>query len=279
MNQRQDAWSRVEVLAAKNDVACVLLQEAKQPDLLRDGWFCHPSPSEAHRWRISVPRYYLTAEGEQRETKRWFASAITTPVDGVVRPREPMELHEAPDGTFACSHPGQFAVGDLDLSGGRVVTVVSLYGIWDHMADSGDLFAEATLHRAISDLASVFQERSAEYVLVAGDLNVYSYSDGTALGDRAMTVLERLKSYGLEICGPFRPDDESRLDRCPCPDTACRHVNTYLYKSKPTSRPHQLDFFFATPALRERLEKCWADPDPHWFAHSDHRPIFAAFDL
>jgi hypothetical protein len=53
--------------------------------------------------------------------------------------------------------------------------VVSLYGIWDRMIDSGDLFVEATLHRAISDLAVVFQERAAAHVLVAGDLNICSF--------------------------------------------------------------------------------------------------------
>jgi hypothetical protein len=28
-----------------------------------------------------------------------------------------------------------------------------------------------------------------------------------------------------------------------------------------------------------RLTSCWADPDPDWMAHSDHRAIFATFDL
>ena len=60
------------------------------------------------------------------------------------------------------------------------------------MTDSGNLFVEATLHRAISDLTVVFQQRAAAYVLVAGDLNLYSYSDGTVWGDRAMTVLSPL---------------------------------------------------------------------------------------
>jgi hypothetical protein len=121
-------------------------------------------------------------------------------------PREPTELHDAVDGDLACSHPGQFAVADVDLDGGRRLTVVSLYGIWDRMLDSGDNYVEATLHRAISDLTVVLQERSAEYVLVAGDLNIYSYSDRTMWGDRRLTVLSRFAAYGLEICGPFRRD-------------------------------------------------------------------------
>jgi exonuclease III len=77
----------------------------------------------------------------------------------------------------------------------------------------------------------------------------------------------------------FRPDGEPRLERCPCPDPACRHVNTYLNGSNPRHRPYQLDYFLATPQLRERLTSRWADPDPRWFMHSDHRAIFATFDL
>ena len=192
---------------------------------------------------------------------------------------EPVELHEVVDGGFACSHPGQFAVGDIDLDDGQRLTVVSLYAIWDRMVDSGDLFVEATLHRAISDLTVVFQERGTAYVLVGGDLNIYSYSDGTVWGDRGMTVLSRLAAYGLEVCGPFRAATEPRLDRCPCPDKDCRHVNTFLNQSRPTSRPHQLDVFLATHALRERMRACWADPDPDWYTHSDHRAIFASFEL
>jgi hypothetical protein len=110
----------------------------------------------------------------------------------VLAPRDPVELHEVVDGEFAYSHPGQFAVGDIELDSGPRLTVVSLYGIWDRRIDSRDLFVEAILHRAISDLTVVCQERAAAYVLVGGDLNIYSYSDGSVWGDRGITVLSCL---------------------------------------------------------------------------------------
>jgi endonuclease/exonuclease/phosphatase family metal-dependent hydrolase len=278
MNQRFDAWKRLRLLVAQHEVA-VALQEAKRPMRLPEAWRTHPPADDEQRWRIAVPRFYRASDGALKETRRWFASAIVDIGDRAIAPREPVELHQVVDGGFACSHPGQFAVGDVQLDDGRQLTVVSLYGIWDRMTDSGDLFVEATLHRAISDLTIVFQERAAAYVLVAGDLNIYSYSDGTVWGDRGMTLLSRLAAYGLEICGPFRPDSEPRLERCPCPDVGCRHVNTFLYQSRSSSRPHQLDFFLATPALRERMTACWADPDPEWPTHSDHRPVIASFDV
>ena len=281
MNQGRggDAWQHLQSLVDDNVAAVALVQEARRPELLPHSWRTHPEAHDAERWRIAVPRSYRLADGTTRPTRRWFASAIVATGDRPIASRDPAELHEVVDGEFACSHPGQFSVGDIELESGQRLTVVSLYGIWDQMVDSRDLFVEATLHRAISDLTVVFQEHAAAYVLVGGDLNIYSYSDGSVWGDRGMTVLSRLAAYGLEICGPFRPSTEPRLDRCPCPDDACRHVNTFLNQSRPESRPHQLDFFLATEALRDRMTACWADPDPDWFTHSDHRPILARFDL
>ncbi|MGF0117443.1 endonuclease/exonuclease/phosphatase family protein [Promicromonospora sp. Marseille-Q5078] len=280
MNQRESAWDRLAEVASRNNVSVALLQEARRPERsLPAGWNVHPPADDGARWRIAVPRHYQAADGSLRETRRWFASAVVGRDDLSLTPREPVELHQAAEGTFAASHPGQFAVADIALDGGRRLTVVSLYGIWDRMLDSGDMYAEATLHRAISDLTMIFQERGNEHVLVAGDLNIYSYADGTVWGDRYLTVFSRLAAYGLEAVGPFRPDGEPRLDRCSCPDAECRHVNTFLYRSDRGSRPHQLDYVFATPALRDRLTACWADPDPDWPTHSDHRPVLASFDL
>jgi hypothetical protein len=227
-----------------------------------------------------MPRYRIDErDGSRKETNRWWASAVVSSGDRPVRPRDPVELRQVADGEFACSHPGQFAVSEVALDGGGKLTVVSLYGIWDLVAGTGHKYVEASLHRAISDLSVVFQEPEADLILVAGDFNLWTYPVGDPLVDRSLTVWDRLAAYGLERCGPFRPESEPRLARCPCPDSACRHVNTYLHGSNPKNRPYQLDFFLATPSLRERLRGCWADPDPDWMAHSDHRAIFATFDL
>jgi hypothetical protein len=166
-----------------------------------------------------------------------------------------------------------------EASGRRRLTVVSLYGIWDPIEGRRDRYVEASLHRAIFDLSVVFQSRSSDLVLIGGDLNLYSYTAGDVLGTRGMTVWSRLAAYGFEVCGPFRPAGEPRLDGCPCPDGECRHVNTYRYHSLSTSRPHQLDFFLASSELRDRMIDCLADPDPTWSEHSDHRPILATFDV
>jgi hypothetical protein len=280
MHQDLASWQHLSSLVDKQGVSVALVQEARPPGSLPDGWQTNPRAEERERWRIAVPRYYIDdRDGSRKETRRWWASAVVSTGGRPVKPREPVELHRAADGEFACSHPGQFAVSDVALgSGGRLIAV-SLYGIWDPVAGTRHKYVEATLHRAISDLSVVFQGPKADLILVAGDFNLYTYPAGDALAERSLTVWSRLAAYGLEICGPFRPGDEPRLARCPCRDSACRHVNTYLHGSNPKNRPYQLDYFLATPSLRERLTGCWADPDPNWMAHSDHRAIFATFDL
>src|SRR3954449_9533403 len=61
---------------------------------------------------------------------------------------------------------------------------VTLYGMWDSMGKGRDIYAEATLHRAISDLTPLLQ-RSRTDVLLAGDLNVYrNWQHGSPEGDR-----------------------------------------------------------------------------------------------
>jgi hypothetical protein len=256
MNQRLQAWQRLRDLTRKSGASIALLQEAKRPGNVEDDWRIYPPADDTERWRIAVPRLYLASDGSQRPTRRYWASAVVATGGTRVRFREPVELCRVVDGGFACSHPGQFAVGDLDLEAGRRLTVISLYGIWDPVPGSRTGYVDASLHRAISDLSVVLQEPEADLILVAGDFNLYTYPVGDALTDRSLTVWSRLAAYGLERCGPFRPDAEPRLARCPCPDSACQHVNTYLNGSDPKNVPYQLDYFLATPSLRERLTRC-----------------------
>ena len=280
MHKGPASWQHLSSLVVQQGVSVALVQEAGPPGSLPDGWQTNPRAEDRERWRIAVPRYYIDdRDGSRKETRRWWASAVVSTGDRPVTPRKPVELHQVADGGFACSHPGQFAVSDVALADGGRLIVTSLYGIWDPVVGTRHRYVEASLHRAISDLSVVFQEPQADLILVAGDFNLYTYPVGDALADRSLTVWDRLAAYGLEICGPFRPGGEPRLARCPCPDSACRHVNTYLNGANPKNRPYQLDYFLATPSLRERLRGCWADPDPDWTAHSDHRAIFATFDL
>jgi hypothetical protein len=272
MNRTKGSWSFLRELRDRYDVDVFLLQEAGRPTPAPRGFGVEPDPAETDRWKILPQRLYCSA----------IAATEGAPS---LRARRPIPLREAKAhwGEFVASHPGQFAVGDIETSDGTVVTVVSLYGIWDKIPETGELFAEATLHRAISDLAVVFQGGGADKILVAGDLNVWhAYAgQGEPWVGRFATVFDRLASFGLELLGPFRPEGMPVLEGCPCNTSTCRHVNTFRYQRKVTATPYQNDYIFGTASLKRSLIPggCFAVQDEDVWDHSDHRPVIAQFEF
>lgn len=121
-----------------------------------------PSVSDSDQWAISA----------HADRQRNFASFVVV-LDRTLasRPVRPTALDEAEYGKVAVSHPGQFSVAEVDTQSGQTITVISLYGIWDR--DDRYLFSEVTLHRAISDLTLLLQEKKRTHVMLAGDLNVF----------------------------------------------------------------------------------------------------------
>jgi endonuclease/exonuclease/phosphatase family metal-dependent hydrolase len=152
----------------------------------------------------------------------------------------------------------------------RDLAVVSLYGIWDSMGDGRAIYAEATLHRAISDLTPLLQRPRTDVVL-AGDLNIYrNWQHGSPDADRLWadrydTVFDRLAAYGLTYRGPLRGSaTDGGTCRCGLRDD-CRHVNTYRTSA---GNLFQLDYVFASSAVD--VTRC--DPaDPPASRESRHR--------
>ena len=91
MHQRFDAWDHLQSLVTEHGVAGALLQEAKKPLGLPEGWESHPAPTEDERWRITVPRYRRSGD-EIKEIQRWYASTIVATGDRKIAPRVPTEL-------------------------------------------------------------------------------------------------------------------------------------------------------------------------------------------
>lgn len=266
MNQTATSWSYLAELARRYEIDVALLQEARRPAEAL------PFPSEPafgsdHRWSIPVPV----------GLNRRYCSAVVcfdqhvefTPVPATL-------LSETVYGGFAASHPGQFAVANITLPNRQTLTCISLYGIWDTMADSGEIYAYGSLHRALSDLTPLLQARDANIVL-AGDLNVWHGYGGAPWEERFAVVFNRLHSQGLRLAGPFRPDDTSALADCPCcQPEICRHVATFRYQRNPANRPYQNDFVFASEHLTATVGV--VDEDEVW-RHSDHVPVVAEISI
>jgi hypothetical protein len=173
--------------------------------------------------------------------------------------------------TLPESSPGSFTavrVGDT--------TLVSLYGLWEHLAGSSEPSSVASMHRSISDLTRLWIGRARPKVVIAGDWNLWrGYSEWAA---RYGTVFSRLEAEGFVFLGPSGAEP---LERCPCgPARDCTHVQTYWRHHRIDSVPYQTDFVAATDAVH--IRDCYVlsdvDGQPLWRSGvSDHAPV--VFDV
>ena len=264
MQQNPEAWSRLEELRRTHGVQVALLQEAVPPS--RGDWTTYPSATATDLWAISA----------HADRQLNFASVVAVLDPALTsNPVAPTALGQAEYGKFAVSHPGQFSVVEVGTRSGQTITVISLYGIWDR--DDRYLFSEATLHRAISDLTLLLQEKDRTHVVLAGDLNLFFEWDRAEYDSywapRYNTVFTRLAAYGLNLVGPF---GDLPLEGCKCGrGDECRHVRTFAFQRKPENRLNQLDYVFATPSLRP--VECQALDDGAAWQYSDHLPVITTF--
>jgi hypothetical protein len=206
--------------------------------------------------------------------RREYASALVLLDDRIsMSPLVATPLAAAGDNTFATSHPGQFAVAQVEIPGTiHELLVISLYGLWHSVSGNG---AEATLHRALSDLTALFL--TSPHVVLAGDLNVFRNT--TNVGQRRFdTVFTRLDAYDLHLVGPLLPAGHPRLVGCTCGQgDECDHVETFrLFRTG--ALPYQDDFVFAKAITTESCVAL-ADPLIRSARLSDHWPVVARFEL
>jgi exonuclease III len=172
--------------------------------------------------------------------------------------------------------PGSVAVAEIQRE--SPVVVVSAYGIIDHG------YAESTVHRILSDLTPLIDERRGRRIIVAGDLNIttqWSVKHESFLRGRHeeclrrdVNLFARFEALGLRnvvvrtALGP--------LDGCDCGDgIGCRHVQTQRHDR--STFPWQNDYFFVSEdLLQEPFTVEVMDQDDVWTL-SSHCPIVVEF--
>jgi exonuclease III len=171
--------------------------------------------------------------------------------------------------------PGSVAVAEIQ--GAEPLVVVSAYG----MSDRG--YWESTVHRMLSDLTPLIDERRGRRMVIAGDLNISSQWSSKhrsfARGRhkewlaRDRNLFERFEALGFHN---VVVRNDGPLPGCEChAGTSCRHVQTQRHER--SSFPWQNDYVFVTSDILERkpiLEVF--DRDEAWEL-SGHCPVAIEF--
>lgn len=264
---RSDLWSPVASESA--DVA--LLQEARRPtsdvglevvpardvdEWRTDGW-------EQRAWRTAIARLSDTVALEP------------IPTGGVLA---------AEWDTLRVSRLGTVTAARVVVEGTPRFVVVSVYAPWERpLGRNEPIWADASAHRILSDLAPLVHDQHRLPVLVAGDWNIlhgYGENGDEHWARRYATVFERAESMGLTFAGPQIDAGGRQAD--PWPDELPRasgNVPTYHTRSQgPAGAARQLDFVFVSRGLADRVRVRARNEVDDW-GPSDHCRITIDVDL
>ena len=255
MAQRKAAWQFV----ADSDADVALLQEAREPPAA----VAAKVSIDATPWKTGPFRAWRTAivKISQRAEVQWLA----------IKP-----LPDAQSEELGVSRPGTLAAATITPQTGEPFIAVSVYAPWEQshtLTGRGFIYADASMHRLISDLSVFAGKKFARHILVAGDLNILhgygEYGDAYWAG-RYQTVFARMEALGFKLIGPRVPHGRQAE---PWPTELPRtssNVPTYHSKQQtPETSTRQLDFVFASGCLADRL-RVVAVNEPDQWGPSDH---------
>jgi hypothetical protein len=226
-----------------------------------------------------IPKERLTGSFRGGESTMGLDPKVRRWATAVVSPHEIADLADVRTtgylrAPFAIARPGSWTAAVVPVPKVGNVTAVALYGLLDERSD-------ASVHRSLSDLTPLFEDRRYnKRLLLGGDLNTWTgWRSGSGALARDKSVFRRIEAFGLVDCLVADPtrDERGPLTDCPCSyGEACRHTRTRIDPRRPKI-PYQMDYLYATPALADRLVTCEAvDFGPN--SPSDHFPIRATFE-
>ena len=258
MAHRGEAWHYL----LNSDVDIALLQEAASPpaDVANQIEF-DPAQWETAGAGVNRPWRAAIANLTKRNTLEWF---------------HPKSIETAGAGELAVSRMGSLAAASLRMDSGEDLIIISAYGVWEiphNSIGSSWIYADASVHRLISDLSVFVGNQKNHRIIVAGDFNIlYGYGENGSpyWASRYQTVFDRMSVLGLDFMGPQHPDGRPVS---PWPDElprSSKNVPTFYHsRQDPATASRQLDFVFASRMLADRMSVKALNEPNHW-GPSDH---------
>jgi exonuclease III len=262
-----DLWDRLH-----GDVVDIaLLQEARRPPA---GWPLPIAPDPADEWRTLG---WMKGAWSRR-------TAIVQVTDTYpIRPIPLTTIDRVAPEALPVSRPGTLAAAQVDL-GDETITLVSMYGMWERSISGPQIiYADASAHRLISDLAALIPTQRGHSLIAAGDLNIlnrYGEHGDPYWKGRYTTVFDRAAAMGLVFVGPQAPNGRQADPRPAELPEGSLDVPTYHTRGQgPLGATRQMDFVFASQAFASRLSVRALNNDPEEWGPSDHCRILIEIQL
>ncbi|MCH7526242.1 MAG: hypothetical protein IID39_02290 [Planctomycetes bacterium] len=262
INRSDEAW---RTLVQMKDVDAAILQEAKPP----------PDDVKNQVALDMDPPWYTGGAGLHRP---WRAAVVGLSKRVAMEPLVAKTIQDAEPGELAVSRVGTLAVARLMIPDTpRPFIIASMYGAWERPAsvtESSWIYADASVHRVISDLSALVGRQNGHRIIAAGDLNIlrgYGEEGSRYWKNRYETIFARMEALGLVYAGPTLPDGGIpplvRPPELPADSTTVPTFRTS--RSEPESATRQLDFVFVSAELVGRVEVRAMNDQAEW-GPSDH---------
>lgn len=255
---RSSLWH--DVMALDADVA--LLQEA-------------PAPPRDIAARVVTDEAPWRTEGGGTKCD-WRATVVRLSEKIEATWHQVKPIGEAKGGEFAVSRLGTLSAATIAPPEAEPTIFISMYGRWERAhasTNSAWIYADASVHRLISDLSVFIGTQRGHRIIAAGDLNIlHGYGEGGSeyWGARYRTVFDRFSALGLRFVGPQFPNGRQAE---PWPAELPRdsmNVPTYHTAGQgPTGAARQLDLVFASVSIAERVRVRALNSVDEW-GGSDH---------
>lgn len=256
--RRAEPWH----VLASSDVDVALLSEATPP------------PSDlAAQIEVDPSPWHTEGDGSNRA---WKACVVRLSDRVSVEWLSIKSIAAAGSGEVAVSRLGTLAAGIITPDSGQPFVVVSIYALWERSFApfrGNWIYADASVHRLISDLSVFIGTQQGHRILVAGDLNIlYGYGEHGSpyWARRYETVFSRMEALGLPFVGPQAPRGRQASPWPAELPSGSRAVPTYHTSGKsPETATRQLDFVFASKGFADNVTVT-ANNSPDTWGPSDH---------
>jgi exonuclease III len=253
---------------AKSSEAWALLQAAGGPDvaLLQEAI---PHNDECITTVPGLGEDWTTGGG-----RRNFCAAVACFNNDIrFTPIPSVPLAEVGKGKLGVSRHGSLRAATIESQGESPITVVSWYAAWEKDVEQKWPYADASVHRLISDLSQLISTQTGHRIIVAGDINIlhgYGESGNRYWGERYASVFSRMEAIGVPFVGPQAPNGKQPSPLPVEMPKGCLDVPTFRTKrSNSLTATRQMDFVFASKSLHPRLKVTAFNSEDEW-GPSDH---------
>jgi exonuclease III len=230
-----DHWKRTR---EQHENAWTYLTETVSADIMLLQEFIPP---------VKVEEKYKILYRDIAEKRKWGSAVVT----------RNLPIHEV---KFKNSYPGAVVVAEVTLPSSEILTVISLYGMFDEAN-----YVTAALHRTLSDLTPLLHgDRNKRQFIIAGDYNASTqWDERYHHRDPSHKIFfDRVEDFGLVDCTR---------------QVFSKHIQTNRHAK--SGFPWQNDYIHTSKSLAKKLVRCEVLDDSVVHDLSDHNPVMAVFDV